>query len=276
MSASAVGNLGGGVVDMDEQRDTVPAVSLPKGSTSVVPLSSVCDAEDLKLLEVWQWLRECLEYIAVNEVSSEFFQSPAAKNRIAHILQLATEGGHGMLTPPHLLTFVHAVQQPIGHPAFERLTAQLGRAGMKVQTQPEDEPTAETELDVLTAWRVLGSTDAWLVGALSVHGASTAKVDLKASWTDPLDDPTPDASGLVSDPPSSRSQCRSTKCRWSVSPAASSRQMARVATSAITTPSTTSSASRRAGQSSATSPRVTSWVPIRCHVIRSVTPAITS
>jgi len=105
-----------------------------------------------------------------------------------------------MLTPPHLLTFVHAVQQPIGHPAFERLTAQLGRVGMKVQTQPEDEPTAETELDVLTAWRVLGSTDAWLVGALSVHGASTAKVDLKASWTDPLDDPTPDASGLVSDP----------------------------------------------------------------------------
>ncbi|HEY5182261.1 MAG TPA: hypothetical protein VIJ07_21230, partial [Dermatophilaceae bacterium] len=175
-------------------------VSLPKGSTSVVPISSVCDAEDLKLLGVWQWLREYLEYIAVNEVSSEFFQSPAAKDRIAHILQLATEGGHGMLTPPHLLTFVHAVQQPIGHPAFERLTAQLGRVGMKVQTQPEDEPTAETELDVLTAWRVLGSTDAWLVGALSVHGASTAKVDLKASWTDPLDDPTPDASGLVSDP----------------------------------------------------------------------------
>jgi hypothetical protein len=175
-------------------------VSLSKGSTSVVPISSVCDAEDLKLLGVWQWLREYLEYIAVNEVSSEFFQSPAAKDRIAHILQLATEGGHGMLTPPHLLTFVHAVQQPIGHPAFERLTAQLGRAGMKVQTQPEDEPTAETELDVLTAWRVFGSTDAWLVGALSVHGASTAKVDIKASWTDPLDDPTPDASGLVTDP----------------------------------------------------------------------------
>ena len=178
----------------------VLTVSLPKGSTSVVPISSVCDAQDLKLLGVWQWLREYLEYIAVNEVSSEFFQSPAAKDRIAHILQLATEGGHGMLTPPHLLTFVHAVQQPVGHPGFERLTAQLGRAGMKVQTQPEDEPTAETELDVLTAWRVFGSTDAWLVGALSVHGASTAKVDIKASWTDPLDDPTPDASGLVTDP----------------------------------------------------------------------------
>lgn len=175
-------------------------VSLPKGSTSVVPISSVCDAEDLKLLGVWQWLREYLEYIAVNEVSSEFFQSPAAKDRIAHILQLATEGGHAMLTPPHLLTLVHAVQQPIGHPAFERLTAQLGRAGMEGQTQPEDEPTAETELDVLTAWRVFGSTDARLVGALSVHGASTAKVDIKASWTDPLDDPTPDASGLVTDP----------------------------------------------------------------------------
>src|ERR1035437_3195183 len=98
-------------------------VSLPKGSTSVVPISSVCDAEDLKLLGVWQWLREYLEYIAVNEVSSEFFQSPAAKDRIAHILQLATEGGHGMLTPPHLLTFVHAVQQPIGY--------QIGRASCR-------------------------------------------------------------------------------------------------------------------------------------------------
>ena len=30
-----------------------------------------------------------------------------------------------MLTPPHLLTLVHAVQQPVGRPAFERLTAQL-------------------------------------------------------------------------------------------------------------------------------------------------------
>jgi hypothetical protein len=175
-------------------------VSLPKGSTSVVPISSACDAQDLKLLGFWQWLREYFDYIAANEVRSEFFQSPAAKDRIAHILQLATEGGHGMLTPPHLLTFVHAVQQPIGHPTFERLTAQLGRVGMQVQTQPEDEPTADTELDVLTAWRVFGSTDAWLVGALSVHGASTAKVDIKASWTDPVDDPTPDASGLVPDP----------------------------------------------------------------------------
>ena len=179
---------------------SVLTVSLPKGSTTVVPVSSACDAEDLKLLGVWQWLREYLEYVAVNDVSSEFFQRPAARDRIAHILQLATEGGHGMVTPPHLLTLVHAVQQPLGHPSFDRLTAQLGRTGLAVQTQPEDEPTAETELDVLAAWRVLGSTDAWLVGALSVHGASTAKVDLTASWTDPVDDPTPDSTGVVPDP----------------------------------------------------------------------------
>src|SRR5262249_33524965 len=157
-------------------------VSLPKGSTSVVPISSVCDAEDLKLLGVWQWLREYLEYIRVNEVSSEFFQSPAAKDRIAHILQLATEGGHGMLTPPHLLTFVHAVQQPIGHPAFERLTAQLGRAGMEVQTQPEDEPTAETELGVLTARRGLGATEAWPGRPPSRTPANAAERHIKATW----------------------------------------------------------------------------------------------
>ncbi len=43
---------------------------------------------------------------------------------IAHILQRAVEGGHWMLTPPHLLTLVHAVQQPMGLPGFTRLTVQ--------------------------------------------------------------------------------------------------------------------------------------------------------
>jgi len=169
-------------------------VSVPKGTTHVVPLSACCDVADLKYLGVWAWLREYIEHLAVNGVENEFFQSPQAKDRIAHVLQLAAEGGHGMLTPPHLLTLVHAVQQPIGRPEFTRLTAQLNLAGAKLipptslQTQPESAPTAETELDVLTSWRVLGSTDAFLFGALNVHAASTAKIDISARWTDPVDD----------------------------------------------------------------------------------------
>jgi hypothetical protein len=62
-----------------------------------------------------------------------------------------------------------------------------------LQTEPETAPTAMTEAAVLTSWRELGSTDAFLVGLLQVHGHSTAKVDLHAEWTDPVDD-------LVADP----------------------------------------------------------------------------
>ena len=164
-------------------------VSLPKGQTKVTTLSSYTGVEDLKVMGVWQWLREYIEYITTDKPESEFYRTFGSKDHIAHILQLAVEGGHWMLTPPHLLTLVHAVQQPLGVPAFTRLSAQLDpKSTSKLQTMPESEPTAETELDVLTAWRKPGGTDAYLVGGLQVHGASTAKVDIRAEWIDPVDD----------------------------------------------------------------------------------------
>lgn len=180
----------------------VLTVSLPKGTTRVVRLSSCCDADDLKYLGVWQWLREYAEHLTTtNGLEHEFYLGGAVQDRIAHVLQLAVEGGHGMLTPPHLLTLVHAVQQPIGRPRFGRLEGQIDpeQAGT-LQTEPERAPTAETELAVITAWRALDSTDAYLRGALQVHGASTAKVDVHATWTDPVDLLVPDASGVVPDP----------------------------------------------------------------------------
>ena len=165
-------------------------VFLPKGRTHVVPLSSCVDPEDLKLLGVWQWLREYIEFATSHEPEIEFYQRMPIKDRMAHVLQLAIEGGHGMLTPPHLLTLVHAVQQPIGRPAFGRLNARFdpGRSS-DLRAMSEAPPTAATELEIVSSWRVLGGTDAWLVGALQVHGASTAKVDIHAEWTDPIDDP---------------------------------------------------------------------------------------
>jgi hypothetical protein len=164
-------------------------VFLPKGRTHVVPLSSCADPDDLKLMGVWQWLREYIESVTSHQPDNEFYRQTSAKDRIAHILQLAREGGHSLLTPPHLLTLVHAVQQPLGRPAFSRLTAQFNPSGNALQTEPESAPTGATELDVLTSWRRLGSTDAYLVGAVSVHGGSTAKVDIHAEWTDPIDNP---------------------------------------------------------------------------------------
>jgi hypothetical protein len=177
----------------------VLTVFLAKGQTSVVPISSIAGTEDLKLMGVWQWLREFIEYLTTEQAQPEFVRPFATKDRIAHILQRAVEGGHAMLTPPQLLTLVHAVQQPIGQPQFTRLNAQLDtERASELETEPEYTPTAATELDTISAWRELGSTDARLIGGLSIHGASTAKVDLRAAWVDPVDDLLQDAPGTQS------------------------------------------------------------------------------
>ena len=177
-------------------------VSLPKGSTHVVAMSACCDADDLKYLGVWAWLRDYVGFLGRKgtPIASAFWEPTEARDRLAHVLQLAEEGGHPMLTPPRLLTLISAVQQPIGRPAFRPLTAQLqlefkegGPTPTLLQTQPEAAPTEGTELAPLSAWRAFGGSDAFLVGALAVHGQSTAKVDLIATWTDPVDN-------LIDDP----------------------------------------------------------------------------
>ena len=175
-------------------------VFLSKGQSQVVPLSCYMLPDDLKLMGVWRWLREYIDYITTHQPEDDFHRTFASKDQITHILQRAWEGGHWMITPPHLFTLVHAVQQPLGLPNFTRLNAQLNPAASQLQTQSEAAPTATTELDVITAWRTLGATDAFLVGGLQVHAASTAKVDLRADWTDPVDDltkPTPGTQHLA-------------------------------------------------------------------------------
>jgi hypothetical protein len=44
------------------------------------------------------------------------------------------------------------------------------------------------ELGAITAWRRLNATSAFLLGALKIHGRSTAKVDIHAEFEDPFDD----------------------------------------------------------------------------------------
>jgi hypothetical protein len=65
-----------------------------------------------------------------------------------------------MLTPFHTVHLVHAVEAPL---------------------------TAPTPTFTTTATRDSDSTFAYVGGQLSVHGASTAKVDLLATWTDQVD-----------------------------------------------------------------------------------------
>jgi hypothetical protein len=111
-------------------------------------------------------------------------------DHIAHVLQRAVEGGHWMLSPPRLLTLVHAVQQPVGHPDFTPLDITHVDTGISdpLQTAPVLGRSDPTELASLTGWRRLGANEAYLIGALRLHGASTAKVDLQASWDEPVDD----------------------------------------------------------------------------------------
>jgi hypothetical protein len=169
----------------------VLTVYLPKGQTKVVPLTSYVTPDDLKLMGVWQWLREYIDQLAVNKPQPASLHPGSNVDRIAHVLQRAVEGGHWMLTPPHLLTLVHAVQQPIGHPKFTGAAVhheQLENNRTTLQTTPGRGQTDPTELATITAWRRLGSNEAYLLGALKIHGASTARVDLLAVWDDPLDD----------------------------------------------------------------------------------------
>ena len=152
---------------------------------------------------IWQWLREYIEQKSVVSPDNSALDPWKDVDRIAHILQRAVEGGHWMLTPPRLLTLVHATLQPIGRPAFTAIPVQhepyneLQPNREVLQTAPEvgvirssryKTAPNPTELNAITAWRRPGSTDAYLLGGLHIHAASTAKVDILAEWDDPVDD----------------------------------------------------------------------------------------
>ena len=184
-----------GVTDLRPQWDPaarVLTVSLPKGQIAVTPLSSYVNESDLKLMGIWQWLGEFIDRATVFSAQPEQLLPGFPVDQISYVLQRAVEGGHWMLTPPRLLTLIHAVQQPIGTPRFTSLSVNhedfsydpnpLQTARLRGRPDP-------AELGTLTAFRLPGATDAFLMGALKIHGASTAQVDIFAEWTDPVDDP---------------------------------------------------------------------------------------
>lgn len=70
------------------------------------------------------------------------------------------EGRHWMITPFRRLTLVHAVQQPL-------------------------EPTT---LDKADSGRAVGETGTTIRGQFVNHSKSTRKIDLRADWTEPIDD----------------------------------------------------------------------------------------
>jgi hypothetical protein len=179
-------------------------VHLPKGTQALTALSSYLLPDDLKRMGVWQWLREYIDRITLQDPTLPVLDPQVDAEQIAHILQRAVEGGHWMITPPTLLNLVHAVQQPVGLPAFTALAAQHEPYGSAnkygqvdelfepdpdvLQTTPESGLPGATETAAITAWRKPESTEAFLLGGLQVHAASTGKVDLLGEWDDPYDD----------------------------------------------------------------------------------------
>jgi len=187
----------------------VLSVQLPKGEQTTIRMSSSLLETDLDLLGIWNWLlesnvaqlqelrgRQAFAEQAREEARAEVQrrideQLPAtsikAAQRIAESKALlaaerrrtadeferglpdlvatatrqSTLGILWMLTPFRELTLVHAVQQPLVDPVITPRS--LGAA------------------------RRRNATSADIVGTVPVHGASTAKLDLLAEWSEPVD-----------------------------------------------------------------------------------------
>ncbi|MBV8777352.1 MAG: hypothetical protein JO258_09170, partial [Alphaproteobacteria bacterium] len=168
----------------------VLSIGLPKSAVIEVPLSSYPLPSDLSLMGVWNWLREAFEAqqaAALGSPDAELSVNFGA-DAAALITRLALEGGHDMITPGRTLTLVHAVQQPLGHPVFGQLPV-VHRPGAPILAS-----ALRNRFTPITAWRAHGAHDAVLLGALRIHGASSAKIDLEARWlevTDNLGNPGP-------------------------------------------------------------------------------------
>ncbi|MGC4045947.1 MAG: hypothetical protein QM758_19315 [Armatimonas sp.] len=124
-------------------------VSLPKAERATFRLASLLHADAYKQFALWQWI----------EVAKNNGQLPAA--RYEALKKLAQAGGHWMLTPNRTITLVHAVLQPLEAPVI---------GGLSVQ-------------------RVLTSPTFLMPGSLTCDAKSTGQLDMRATWTDMVDDP---------------------------------------------------------------------------------------
>jgi hypothetical protein len=160
-------------------------VSLPKAATVDVELSSYLNPSDLAIMGVWHWFQEhfqAWEYAAMNGGAAEVLVT-LRSDTIALLTRLILEGGHPMITPSRTVTLVHAVQQPLSRPAFLQLPVVHGL------TTPIFASGLRNSFTPITAWRSHDAHTAVLLGGLSIHGASTSRIDLAAQWLEYNDDP---------------------------------------------------------------------------------------
>ena len=163
----------------------VLTVTLQKSGVAVVSLSSYLSPDDLGLMGVWGWIRELFDAseVAAMSNSGAAIAVNTSSDTLALLTRLALEGGHEMLTPSRTLTLVHAVQQPLGRPTFLQLPV------VHQASNPILASTLANSFTPITAWRSPGSQSAVLLGGLKIHGDSSAKIDIEASWIEVTDDP---------------------------------------------------------------------------------------
>jgi hypothetical protein len=114
-------------------------VTLPKAEVIRARLASVFPAGRLKDLAVWQWTPD------------------AAK--AGGLEQAALQGRDWLLTPFRVVTFTHAVQQPLAVPDMTKVTSS----------------------------RTLGSTHVQFRGPIANHARSTGRLDVFGEWTEDVD-----------------------------------------------------------------------------------------
>lgn len=167
-----------------DDADRVLTVSLPKAGRVTTALSCYVDPTDLDVLGVWDWLRELFDEAGdaalTHPLAGEVLVDLAdARGRIT---RATLEGRNELLTPSVPVVLTHAVQQPLGLPAFTRLPV------VHDPSSPVAGVTLANDFTPISAWRSRGSHHAVLLGALQVHAASTGSIDLEARWIDWVDD----------------------------------------------------------------------------------------
>jgi hypothetical protein len=163
----------------------VLTVPVAKAETATVGLSCYLDPADLELLGVWAWIRELFESSQANALQSSSAGSELVElaDQLSQLTRLVLAGGDEMITPQLQVSFVHAVQQPLGRPAWRLLPV------VHNPESPLAVPSIENSFWKITAWRYVGSHTAVLLGALQIDGASSAAIDIDATWTEWVDDP---------------------------------------------------------------------------------------
>lgn len=160
-------------------------IFLAKGASPTVDLSCYLNSSDLTIMGVWGWLSD---YFAASELAAMQNSNAAvavgsAADATALITRLVLEGGHQMLTPAVTVTLVHAVQQPLGRPAFAQLPV------IHQPSNPIYASALRNSFTPITAWRAVSSHSTTLLGGLTISGATTAKIELDASWIEFIDEP---------------------------------------------------------------------------------------